>query len=51
MSVTASTTFPRASLGWSVALSVLMIVAGILAIIMPLAAAIAVNVFDLFKQT
>lgn len=45
MSVTASTTFPRASLGWSIVLSVIMIVAGILAIAMPLAAAIAVNIF------
>jgi hypothetical protein len=45
MSVTASTTFPRASIGWSIVLSVLMIVAGVLAIAMPLAAAIAVNIF------
>ena len=45
MSVTASTTFPRASLGWSIVLSLLMIVAGFLAIAMPLAAAIAVNIF------
>ena len=45
MSVTASTTFPRASLGWSIVLSVLMIIAGVLAIAMPLAAAIAVNIF------
>ena len=45
MSVTASTTFPRASVGWSIVLSVLMIIAGFLAIAMPLAAAIAVNIF------
>src|SRR2546421_166278 len=45
MSVTANTTFPRASLGWSIVLSVVMIVAGLLAIAMPLAAAIAVNIF------
>ena len=45
MSVTASTTFPRAWFGWSIVLSVFMIVAGILAIAMPLAAAIAVNIF------
>lgn len=45
MSVTASTTFPRASLGWSIVLSVVMIVAGFLAIAMPLAAAIAANIF------
>jgi len=40
MGVTATTTFPRTSLGWSVVLSVLMIIAGVLAIAMPLAAAI-----------
>ena len=45
MSVTASTAFPRASIGWSIVLSVLMIIAGFLAIAMPLAAAIAVNIF------
>jgi len=45
MGVTATTTFPRTSLGWSVVLSVLMIIAGVLAIAMPLAAAIAVNIF------
>jgi uncharacterized membrane protein HdeD (DUF308 family) len=45
MSVTASATFPRASVGWSIVLSVFLIVAGILAIVMPLAAAIAVNIF------
>jgi len=45
MSVTASATFPRASIGWSIMLSVFLIVAGILAIAMPLAAAIAVNIF------
>jgi uncharacterized membrane protein HdeD (DUF308 family) len=45
MSVTASTTFPRASFGWSIVLSIFLIVAGLLAIAMPLAAAIAVNIF------
>ena len=45
MSVTASTTFPRASVGWSIVLSIFLIVAGLLAIAMPLAAAIAVNIF------
>jgi uncharacterized membrane protein HdeD (DUF308 family) len=45
MSVTASTTFPKAYFGWSIVLSVLMIVAGVLAIALPLAAAIAVNIF------
>ncbi len=45
MSVTATTTLARTSLGWSMVLSVLMIIAGFLAIAMPLAAAIAVNIF------
>lgn len=45
MSATASTTFPRESLGWSIVLSVLMIVAGVLAIFVPWAAAIATNIF------
>jgi len=35
----------KKSVGWSIALSVLMIVAGILAIASPLAAGIAVNIF------
>src|SRR5580700_9938376 len=45
MSVTASTTFPGAWFGWSIVLSIFLIVAGLLAIAMPLAAAIAVNIF------
>ncbi|HUJ30848.1 MAG TPA: DUF308 domain-containing protein [Candidatus Acidoferrum sp.] len=45
MSATSAATFVKKSVGWSIALSVLMIVAGILAIASPLAAGIAVNVF------
>ena len=44
MSATSAATFVKKSVGWSIALSVLMIVAGILAIASPLAAGIAVNV-------
>lgn len=40
---TSATTFVKKSMGWSIGLSVLMIVAGILAIASPLAAGIAVN--------
>jgi uncharacterized membrane protein HdeD (DUF308 family) len=43
MSATSPATFVKKSLGWSIGLSVLMIVAGILAITSPLAAGIAVN--------
>lgn len=45
MSATSAATFVKKSVGWSIGLSVLMIVAGILAIGSPLAAGIAVNVF------
>ena len=44
MSATSAGTLVRKSIGWSIGLSVLMIVAGILAIASPLAAGIAVNV-------
>ena len=44
MSATSAATFVKKSVGWSIGLSVLMIVAGILAIASPLAAGIAVNV-------
>lgn len=43
MSATSAATFVKKSVGWSIGLSVLMIVAGILAIASPLAAGIAVN--------
>jgi uncharacterized membrane protein HdeD (DUF308 family) len=42
---TSAVTFVKKSVGWSIALSVLMIVAGILAIASPLAAGVAVNIF------
>ena len=45
MSATSPATILKKSVGWSIGLSVLMIVAGILAIASPLAAGIAVNVF------
>lgn len=45
MSATSAATFVKKSVGWSIGLSVLMIVTGILAIASPLAAGIAVNVF------
>ena len=45
MGDTSAATFVKKSVGWSIALSVLMIVAGILAIASPLAAGIAINVF------
>ena len=44
MSATSPVTFVKESVGWSIGLSVLMIIAGILAIAAPLAAGIAVNV-------
>jgi uncharacterized membrane protein HdeD (DUF308 family) len=44
MSATSGATFVKKSVGWSIGLSVLMIVAGILAIASPLAAGIAINV-------
>ena len=44
MSTTSPATFVKESVGWSIGLSVLMIIAGILAIASPLAAGIAVNV-------
>ncbi|MGA9143449.1 MAG: DUF308 domain-containing protein [Candidatus Acidiferrales bacterium] len=45
MGTTSAATFVKKSVGWSIALSVLMILAGILAIASPLAAGIAVNIF------
>ena len=42
---TAATTLVKKTLGWSIFLSVLMIVAGLLAIIIPLIAGIAVTIF------
>ena len=45
MGATSAATFVKKSIGWSMALSVLMIVAGILAIASPLAAGLAVNIF------
>src|SRR6202166_2595401 len=44
MSATTSSTIVKKSVGWSIGLSVLMIVAGFLAIASPMAAGIAVNV-------
>jgi uncharacterized membrane protein HdeD (DUF308 family) len=44
MSETSGATFVKKTVGWSIGLSVLMIVAGILAIALPLAAGIAVNI-------
>jgi len=44
MSVTSATAFVSKSIGWSIALSVLMILAGIVAIVSPLAAGLAVNI-------
>lgn len=43
MSATSAASFVKKSVGWSIALSVLMILAGILAIASPLAAGLAVN--------
>jgi len=43
MSTTSAATFVKKSVGWSIGLSVLMVVAGVLAIASPLAAGIAVN--------
>ena len=45
MGTTSAVKFVKKSVGWSIALSVLMIVAGILAIASPLAAGVAVNIF------
>ena len=45
MLITSPATILKKSVGWSIGLSVLMIVSGILAIASPLAAGIAVNVF------
>jgi uncharacterized membrane protein HdeD (DUF308 family) len=45
MSATSAATFVKKSVGWSITLSVLMILAGILAIASPLAAGIGVNIF------
>ncbi|HXY11637.1 MAG TPA: DUF308 domain-containing protein [Terriglobales bacterium] len=44
MSATSPATLVKESIGWSIALSVLMILAGILAIASPLAAGIAINI-------
>jgi len=44
MGATQAITFVKSSVGWSIALSILMIVAGILAIASPMAAGIAVNI-------
>jgi len=44
MSAASAATFVKKSVGWSIGLSVLMIVAGILAIASPMAAGIAVNI-------
>lgn len=43
MSVTSIGTIAKKSVGWSIGLSILMIVAGFLAIVVPLAAGVAVN--------
>ncbi len=43
MSVTSIGTIAKKSVGWSIGLSILMIVAGLLAIVVPLAGGIAVN--------
>jgi uncharacterized membrane protein HdeD (DUF308 family) len=45
MSATTSVTIGRESVGWSIGISILMIVAGFLAITLPQAAGIAVNLF------
>jgi uncharacterized membrane protein HdeD (DUF308 family) len=45
MSATSTMTIGRESVGWSIALSILMIVAGILAIVVPPIAGIAVTIF------
>jgi uncharacterized membrane protein HdeD (DUF308 family) len=45
MNATSPAAFVKKSMGWSIGLSVLLIVAGILAIASPLAAGIAINVF------
>ncbi len=43
MSATSAATFVKQSVGWSIGLSVLMIVAGVLAIALPMAAGITIN--------
>jgi uncharacterized membrane protein HdeD (DUF308 family) len=45
MSATSTATLVKKSAGWSIVLSVLMILAGILAIASPLAAGLAINIF------
>ena len=45
MSATTSVTLGKESMGWSIGISILMIVAGFLAITLPQAAGIAVNIF------
>jgi uncharacterized membrane protein HdeD (DUF308 family) len=45
MSATSTVPILKESIGWSIALSVLMIIAGFLAIMVPAAAGIAVNIF------
>ncbi len=44
MAATPAATFVKKSVGWSIGLSVLMILAGVLAIGSPMAAGIAINV-------
>jgi len=45
MSATTSVTIGKESMGWTIGISILMIVAGLLAITLPQAAGIAVNIF------
>ena len=45
MSATTSVTIGKESMGWSIGISILMIIAGFLAITLPLAAGIAMNIF------
>jgi len=45
MSATSLVTIAKQSVGWSIALSILMILAGVLAIVVPAAAGIAVTIF------
>lgn len=45
MGATSAATFVKKSIGWSIGLSILMVVAGIVAIASPVAAGIAVDVF------
>ena len=44
MSATSTVPIIRESIGWSIGISILMIVAGFLAILLPVAAGIAVNI-------